>query len=189
MHVEVKDAVRERVEKVRVVRNDDDRLLIVDEEFRQMRNACFVEVVGRLVEQKQVGFLDESRSEQEPRLLPAGERADDAVVDFLMIPEIHDFEHVVYSRVDVVHFLRKYLLEKFAHCELELLARNDLPRKRDGKALFNMDIARLRLDGSHDEPEYRAFSGAVLAHERHFRFAAYGKRNLIENGFAGAVLE
>src|SRR3989338_5922203 len=118
-----------------------------------MRNSFLVEVVGRLVEQKQVGLLDESRGEQEPRLLPAGKGSNDSVPDFLTSPprglrfvanrfalgqtgsfEIHDFKHIVDARVDVVYFslprrsfsgggFGKTLFKEFAHREREHVAR------------------------------------------------------------------
>jgi hypothetical protein len=61
MHIEIEDALCKCIEEIRVVRDDDDGLFVLDEEFGEMRDAFFVQIVGRLVEEEQVS-ADASRS-------------------------------------------------------------------------------------------------------------------------------
>ena len=55
------------------MRNNDTGLGILLNKFREVCDPLLVEIVGRLVEQQQVGILNESRGEQKPCLLTAGE--------------------------------------------------------------------------------------------------------------------
>ena len=73
VHIEVEHPFGKCIEEVGIVRDDHDGFVVRDEEFREVRDAFLVEIVGRLIEKKQVGALDERRGKQEPRLLSAGE--------------------------------------------------------------------------------------------------------------------
>ena len=110
-------------------------------------------------------------------------------MDFLVPFEIHYFEHLINSRVDIVHFLLETFLEEFTDGKVHLFARNNLPRDCDGKTLLDMYLSRFRLDCFRDKPEYRALAGAVLTHERRLRPAPHGKRNIVQYRFAWAVFE
>src|SRR3989344_8623107 len=103
--------------------------------------------------------------------------------------EVHHLEHVVDEWVNVVHLFWEDLLEKIAHGELELIARDDLPRERNREPLFDMYSPVFRLNGACDESEYRAFARAILTHEGNLGTAAYGERELVEDWFARRVFK
>ena len=65
-----------RAQQVAVVRDDDQRAVVVLQRLGQRLAHLDVEVVGRLVEQQQVGLLPHEQRQREPRLLAAGEAAD-----------------------------------------------------------------------------------------------------------------
>ena len=52
MHIEIQDALGERVEEFRIMRNNDAGLGILLNEFREVCDSLLVEIVGRLVEQQ-----------------------------------------------------------------------------------------------------------------------------------------
>ena len=129
MHVEIKHSLRESVQEVRVVGNDEHRLLILDQELRQVSDTLIVEIVGRFIEKKDVRILDERRGQKQARLLPARklphlflerrhrqiDRVQDACNKFREIPLL----------------LRKELPEKFLYRILELFARDGLSTDGD----------------------------------------------------------
>src|SRR5690606_37417556 len=69
-------AGRDLVEEVAVVRDDDERAGVLPERLDEDGLARHVEVVGRLVEDEEVGGGEERAGEGEPALLAAGEHAD-----------------------------------------------------------------------------------------------------------------
>ena len=81
MDVEIEHAVRECIEEIGVVRDDQAGLLVIDQELGEVLDTGFVEIVGGLIEEKDVGVLDQSRSEKEASLLSAGKGLDDAVFE------------------------------------------------------------------------------------------------------------
>src|SRR6185436_6506332 len=80
-------------------------------------------------------------------------------------------------------------LEEFADSEVVFVAGDYLAAGRDGLVTIYMYVAALRLERAHDELKNRAFSGAVLAHERDFGAAAHRKIHFLEDGLVVAVSE
>ena len=78
--VELEDPLRDVVEEVAVVGDGDDRAGVLVEEALEPLDRLGVEVVGRLVEQQQVGVLEEQPGERHAALLAAGQRRDVGVV-------------------------------------------------------------------------------------------------------------
>ena len=77
--VEFDDARRHAVEETPVVGDEDDARRRADQELFQPLDGADVEVVGRLIEQEQVGRHRQRLREREALLLPAGECADACV--------------------------------------------------------------------------------------------------------------
>jgi len=71
--VELQDPARHVVEEVPVVGDRDDRALILLEVVLQPGHGLGVQVVGRFVEEQDVGFLEEEPAQGHPALLAAGE--------------------------------------------------------------------------------------------------------------------
>ncbi len=66
--------MRERIQKLRVVRDHHAGLRVIAQKFSEMLNPLFVKIVGWLVKQKQIRILDERGRKQQPRLLASGKR-------------------------------------------------------------------------------------------------------------------
>ena len=78
--VELEDPLRDVVEEVAVVGDRDDRARVLLEEALEPVDRLGIEVVGRLVEQQQVGVAEEQPGERHATLLAAGQRRDVGVV-------------------------------------------------------------------------------------------------------------
>ena len=78
--VELEDPLGDVVEEVAVVGDGDHRARVLVEEALEPLDGLGVEVVGRLVEQQQVGVLEQQPGERHAALLAAGERRDVGVV-------------------------------------------------------------------------------------------------------------
>ncbi len=74
--VELEDPAGDVVEEVAVVRDGDDGALVLRKEALQPEHRLGVEMVRRLVEQQQVGRLQEQPAERDAPTLSARERAD-----------------------------------------------------------------------------------------------------------------
>ena len=73
--VELEDPLGDVVEEVAVVGDRDDGARVLLEEALQPLDRLGVEVVGRLVEQEQVGVAQQEPAERDPALLAAGQGA------------------------------------------------------------------------------------------------------------------
>ena len=73
--VELEDPLRHVVEEVAVVGDGDDGARVVLQEALEPRHRLGVEVVGRLVEQQQVGRDEQQAAQRDAAPLAAGERA------------------------------------------------------------------------------------------------------------------
>ncbi len=102
--------------------------------------------------------------------------------------EVDGLEHLVDARVDVVDLLFEALLEEGPDGEVEVLAGNDLSRRRHGHAVRPVDLTRFRLCLARDEAEEGGLARTVLAHEGHLHSATHGKAGLDENRLVVAVL-
>ena len=78
--IELEDPLGDVVEEVAIVGDRDDRARVLLEEPLQPVDRLGVEVVGRLVEQQQVGVAEEQAGEGHAALLAARERRDVGVV-------------------------------------------------------------------------------------------------------------
>ena len=70
--VEMQDAVGDVVEKIAVVADDEDRRRAILQIVGEPKHALEVEIVGRLVEQQQVGFGEQHRGERHAHAPAAG---------------------------------------------------------------------------------------------------------------------
>src|SRR5581483_1928063 len=72
--VELEDPARDVVEEVPVVRDCDHRALVIGEEALEPRDRLGIEMVRRLIEQKQIGRGEQQPAEGDATTLSAGER-------------------------------------------------------------------------------------------------------------------
>ena len=73
--VQFEDPLRHVVQEVPVVGDREDGAGVAGEELLQPLHALGVEVVGRLVQQQQVGLAQQQLAQRDPAALPSGERA------------------------------------------------------------------------------------------------------------------
>ena len=107
------------------MRDGDDRAGIVLEEALEPGHRLGVEVVGRLVEQQQVGRLQQQPAQRDAAALAAGERRDVGVgrrqaqrihrhlEARIEIPRVRRLDLVLQPRLlveDLVHLLRRHVL-------------------------------------------------------------------------------
>ena len=78
--IELEDPLRDVVEEVAVVGDGHDGARILREEAFEPLDRLGIEMVGGLVEEQQVGMLQEQPGERDPALLAARERRDVGVV-------------------------------------------------------------------------------------------------------------
>ncbi len=78
--VEFEDPAGHVVEEVAVVGDGDDGALVVTQEPLEPRHALGVEVVGRFVEEEQIGSAEQESAQCDPASLPSAERGDIGVL-------------------------------------------------------------------------------------------------------------
>ena len=74
--IELEDPPGHVVEEVAIVRHRDDRALVFLEEALEPRHRLGVEVVGRLVEQQQIGRLEQQAAQRDAAAFAARQRRD-----------------------------------------------------------------------------------------------------------------
>ena len=117
--IELEHPVHDIVEEVAVVGDEDDVAGIIDEMLFEPLHALGVEMVGRLVEQQDVGLLEQQPGQRHPALLAAGEIVDRGVAGRAAQRVHRDLELVVERpAVDRVDLLLK--LAHFGHQRVEI---------------------------------------------------------------------
>ena len=144
-----------------------------------MLDAGLVEIVGRLVKQKQVRVLYERLREQEARLLAAGKGS---YLFFERRVQIDRLKHLFYLRVYGVDFFGKYALKKLAYRQLHFTRGDNLAAGRDGQAVRKVYKTVVRLEGAGYEAEDGRLPRPVLAHEGNLSAPADRKIHRLENG-------
>ncbi len=81
--IDIHDVRRDLIQKVAVVRNDDDRVFKISQKVFQPHDRVYVQVVGRLVEQQHVGIAEERLRQQHPHLITAVEVTHQGLVHIL----------------------------------------------------------------------------------------------------------
>ena len=101
--VDVRRVRADGVQEVPVVRDDDQRAFVPDQELAQPVNRVEVEVVGRLVEQQRLRMAEQGLRQQDADLLPALEFAHQPVVQVLAdIEPLQQHGGVALGRVPVL---------------------------------------------------------------------------------------
>jgi hypothetical protein len=85
--IEVEDVVDDIVEEVALVADDDDRRPVAGKEVLQPQHGFQIEVVGRLVEQQQVGRGEKEGRKRDPHPPPAREAVERAMLHILVEAE------------------------------------------------------------------------------------------------------
>ena len=163
----VQDVRADRVEECTIVRHDDHRLVGVVEPLLKPGRGVEVEVVGRFVEEQQVGGRDELRREADAPALAARERRHESRLRLLGV-EAESLEHRVDARViDVAAEVGEALLvvpEPLEELVGDALAQlTQLDRLLGDALLERDDLAPRRCARLPDRG--RALEGAVLVEQ------------------------
>ena len=170
------------------MRNDDVAPLVLGKKLGKVRHPCPIEIVGGLVEQEEVGGLDERRGQEEARLLAAREGADSALMRRGQ-DESNRLEHSVNPGVNIVDRVVEALRKEGTNSQFHLLARNNLGRGRDLEPMCREHAPALWGKAPRHECENSRLARAVLAHNCELHPPPYGEADLIKNGFGMAVFE
>ena len=146
-----------RAQQVAVVRDDDQRAVVILQRFGQRLAHLDVEVVGRLVEDQQVRLLPHEQREREARLFAAGKAADRRARH--VAAKIEPAEKIAQlllarTRLDLREMPQRRLLDAQL---LDLMLREvaDLQRLR------GQPLARSRRERSGHRFQQRRLAGAV----------------------------
>jgi hypothetical protein len=122
--IELEHPVDDIVEEVAIVGDEDDVARIVDQMLLQPGDALGVEVVGRLVEQQDVGLFEQQLGQRDAALLAAGQIVDRAVARRAAQRIHRDLELVVEApAVDRVDLLLKLAHLRHQRVEVGVLGR------------------------------------------------------------------
>ena len=138
------------VEEVPVVGDDDQGAFEVEQVFFQDVEGQDVQVVGRFVEDQQVGLLDQDGEQVEPAAFAAGEAGDGVV------PHIVG-EEELFEQAGVADGLQHGLV--FLELEAFLVIVADLER------FAPFDPARGRFQCAGQQVDERTFADAVPSHD------------------------
>ena len=137
--VELEDPAGDVVEEVAVVGDGHDRAGIVLEEALEPRDALRVEVVGRLVEQQQVGLLEEQAAERHAPDLAARERRDVGVAGraaervhrdldrAVEVPAVRGLDRVLHARLLLEDLLHLRGVHGLAQLRVDLVEAREEP--------------------------------------------------------------
>ncbi len=213
--VELEDPAGHVVQEVAVVRDRHDRAPIVLQVALQPPNRLRVQVVGRLVEQQQVGLAQQQPAQRHPASLPARQRRHVRVrrraaqrvhrdlerrvevpavdrVDLLL-----DLGELVRGLVGVVHRQLVEPIEKrpdLGHALLDVAAHvlggvqpRLLLEQPDRRAGGQLRLPiELGLDPGHD-PQQRRLAGAVVAEHADLRAREERQRDVREHFLIGRI--
>ena len=213
--VELEDPAGDVVEEVAVVGDRDDRAAVVAQVLLEPRHRLGVEVVGRLVEQQQVGLAQQQPAQRDPAALAAGELRDVGVrrwaaqrvhrdlerrvevpavdgVDLLL-----DAGELVGGLVAVVHRQLVEAVEQRADLgdpvldvALDVLGRVELGlllEQADGRVRRQLGHAvELGVEPGHD-PQQRRLAGAVVAEHADLRPGQERQRDVRQHLAVGRV--
>src|SRR5438067_1793488 len=177
--IELEDPAGDVVEEVAVVGHRDDGAGVFGEESLQPRDRLGIEMVGRLVEQEEIGRLQQQATERDAAALAAGERRDLGVgrrqaqrvhrelETRVEIPCVGRIDLVLQAALlveDLLHVLgREILAEPGVHV---VVAREQRLDRRD--ALLDVAahvLPRIEPWLLMEEPDRDAFSGKRFADE------------------------
>ena len=168
--IKIQDAMRERVQEFRIMGNDDNGFLVFDKKVGEVLNASRIKIICWFVEQQNVRLLNQCRREKQSRLLSARKAADfflENVRTGKMTGQVHDLKHGSDARIDVVYFLLKAGLKKFAHSPIHPLSRNDLLGNGDAGSSDNSHAAGFWNILLGEQRKNGAFASTILPHQRY----------------------
>ena len=154
--IELQNPARDVVEEIAIVRDGDDRAGIVLEKPLEPRDRLRIEVVRRLVEQQQIGRLQEQAAQRHPAALAARqrrhlgvgrrqpERIHGELETRIQIPGVRRVDLVLDPRLLVEHFLHLVRRQILAELRVDLVVSR---QQRLGLGHAFLDVAEDILVG------------------------------------------
>src|SRR2546423_214361 len=208
--IDVRSVRAHGVQEMTIVRNDDQRAVIADEEFPQPVNRIEIEMVGRLVEEQRGGMSEQRLREQHAHLLSALQLRHRTLVqrvwnvealqqnggialggvavlfadDPLELAESHPvFVRHVARRVQPVTFFERIPEASIAHDDYVNYPKT-IERKliltKDADFLRTRDLAALRRKLASEQLHEGRFAGAVRAREAITTTGGKGRGDVLE---------
>ena len=213
--VELEDPVRDVVEEVAIVGDRHDRALVVGEVLLEPRHGLGVQVVGRLVEQQQVGLGQQQPRQGDAPPLAAAQVGDRRIAGWAAQRVHRLVEHrvelpraggvdlvlqlgeLVRGLVGVVHRQLVEAVQEVAHRThavldvaanvLALVQVRLLRQQADGGAGRELGLAAVVLvDAGHD-PEQRGLAGAVESEHADLGAGEEAEVDVLEDGLVRRV--
>lgn len=145
--VDMPDDIRHRIEERHIVRDDDEGILVIRQVVLEPFDVLGVEVVRRLVEQQDLGVLEQELRQEDLRALTARELVDlalepdvaqaeaardllDARIDRVVAARLEDVLDVADILHELVHLLRRGLAHLVVSREHLLLERHEMVKRR-----------------------------------------------------------
>ena len=173
------------VEKLTVVADDQHRASKRCQPLLEQLQRFQVEIVGRLVEHKQVGWLREQLGEQQPVAFTAGEHLHWQTQPVGREEEVlQEADHMPLLAVDLHEVAAFVDLIEDRPLGIELVA--ELIEKRDFQIGAGANRALLRRELPQQELEQRGLARAVGAHDAH-PVAAENRRGKVGHDIAAVV--
>ena len=206
--VEMHDRVDRAVQQVAVVRDQKHRMRIFRDIVLKPQRAFEVEIVGRLVEQQQVGLRKEHGGQRHAHAPAAGEGRGRALLRRVVEAEAGKDRRraglrrmrvdVGKPHVDLGDAMRVGGRLFLGHqcCALDVGLEHDLDQRllgarrflrhlADARVLRQADRAGLRREVAGDGPEQRRLAGAVAADEACLRARRQRQRGVVEEQASG----
>ncbi len=213
--VELEDPAGDVVEEVTVVRDRDDRALVLGQVLLEPRDRLGVEVVGRLVQQQQVGRAQQQATQRDAPALAAGELAHVGVgrrqaqrVHRMFelrveVPRVGRFDLRLQRAEllgDVLGVVRRQLVEAVeqrlrlgdavldvARDVLALVELWLLLEHADARARCELRLAAVLLVDARHDPQQRRLASAVVAEHADLRAGKERERDVVEHRLVGRV--
>jgi hypothetical protein len=190
--IEIENTVGKRVQKLCIMRDDEDRSLVILEKCSHMPDAIGIEIVRGLIEEEDIWVLYESTCEEKSRLLSSRKTRDDTsseVIELYLFrrSEVHCVESFEDIPVDIVRVTARVFPEICAERDLFIFWVHDLTGDGYMLTICHEYASLIYLIFSGDEFEYGGFSSAVLSHKGDFRAFTHRKAGLIEEPFWSEV--
>ena len=180
------DGGRHVVDEVAVVRDEQERPLVVGELLLQQLQRLDVQVVGRLVHHQQVAGIEEEACQEEPCTFAARECLDRRAGALRGEEEVAQIAVEVFAdAADGDELLA--LGDVFGHGGLGVERAAELVEEGRLHVAPQALLARLRRQAAQDEVEQGGLAGAVGADDAHALPAQDAQRDVPQDGLGGVV--
>ncbi len=174
--IQVKNAFGKAVKKIGIVRDNDHGLVIHDQEFDQVIDTGLIQIIGRLVQEQDVWFLDQRLGQEDTCLLPARQIANATIGGDIQINDLQDFGNLT---LDVTWHDLEWRSEICLDAHIGIFTTHDLIGTGNACSVGNADLALLGLELALDKPEERRFARTILPHQGQLGTGTHAKTRFL----------